>query len=418
MKGENKMYFYKLNGNTLFSLHNHEGLSAITEQEASRDNDVIYFLKKLDPQKSRRSFALTHPSLIYTDLEGLNLLCLNTNKSYDLPQWLLEKIQLSQVIAINTSYTDWQQVLTQRYPSKWRINIVGIGDVGSTLLMGLRLLGEENIKEIGIYDRDINKLKRWEFEVNQINNIGVNLPPVKILKEEEVFDCDLFAFCVTARVPAIGEENVDVRMVQLEENSKIINIYGKMAREAKYRGIFAVVSDPVDLLCKSVYISSNQDSSGNFNYKGLYPEQVRGYGLGVMNARAMYYANKSDTTKHFLNEGRVFGPHGADLVVANSIKNYNEKLSMDLTEKTCTANLELRKIGFKPYIAPALSSGALSLIATITGQWHYSATYMGGVYMGSKNRLTSLGTELEMLELPDPLFARLEKTYNKLREML
>jgi len=238
-----------------------------------------------------------------------------------------------------------------------------------------------------------------------------NLPNVRILQEEEVFDCDLFAFCIAARVPAIGEEKVDVRMVQLEENTKIMNIYSKMARETKFKGIFAVVSDPVDLLCKAALIASNADTNGTLDLKGLCPEQIRGYGLGVMNARALYYANQEESTQHFSVEGRVFGPHGEDLIVADSIENYNEHLSTDLTYKTRTANLELRKIGFKPYIAPALSSGALSIIATIKGQWHYSATFMGGVYMGAKNRLLPQGTELEMLNLPHSLYAKLEKTH-------
>jgi uncharacterized protein YceK len=93
-------------------------------------------------------------------------------------------------------------------------------------------------------------------------------------------------------------------------------------------------------------------------------------------------------------------------------------ISIALTNKTRTANLELRKTGFKPYIAPALSSGAFSIISTIKGEWHYSATFMGGVYMGSKNRLSLQGTELEMLDLPHSLYTRLEKTYNRLRALL
>lgn len=413
------MYYYRLDDKTLVSTFNYQDINKITEQEAASDAGKIYVLKQLDPLKSRKSFVLTHPSLIFNESEELNLLRLPLEDSYDLPKWLLDKINNNQVIAINTSYNNWKEVLNYSTPKKWRINIAGLGDVGGTLLIGLRLLGADCIQEIGIYDRDLNKLKRWEFEINQINGVSIpSLPPVKILQEEEVFDCDLFAFCIAARVPAVGEEKVDVRMVQLEENSKIINIYGKMARESKFKGIFAVVSDPVDLLCKAAYIASNSDLNGNFDFNGLNPEQIRGYGLGVMNARALYYANQEKSTMHFSKEGRAFGPHGEDLVIADSIENYNEATSITLTQKTITANLELRKVGFKPYIAPALSSGALSILSTIKGEWHYSATFMGGVYMGSKNRLTNSGTELEMLNIPDSLYNRLEKTYNKLRDLL
>ena len=43
-----------------------------------------------------------------------------------------------------------------------------IGRCGGTLLIGLRLLGGEFIDTIGIYDRNLNRLKRWEYELNQI----------------------------------------------------------------------------------------------------------------------------------------------------------------------------------------------------------------------------------------------------------
>ena len=413
------MYYYKLNDKTLISTFQYEDLMSITEEDASKDTSTIYLLKRLDPKTSRRSFSVTHPSLIFTKKEDLSLIQFNKSSYPQLPQWLLKKIEDKQVTAVNTLYEDWQKVLNYALPKKWRIHIAGLGDVGGTLLIGLRLLGADVIEEIGIYDRDIHKLKRWEFEVNQISSLdGARLPNVKILEEEQVFDCDLFAFCIAGRVPAVGEEQVDVRMVQLEENSKIINLYGKNAREAGFEGIFAVVSDPVDLLCKSVYLASNRDADGNLDTMGLSPEQIRGYGLGVMNARALYYAKQSQDTQHFIKEGRAFGPHGQDLVIADSIEHYNEAISLFLTEKARTANLELRKTGFKPYIAPALSSGALSIIATIKGEWNYSATFMGGVYMGSKNRLTQEGTEVEMLDLPDALYHRLETTYHKLRDAL
>lgn len=412
------MYYYQYHDKILASSTSYEGLEPVSKEQAAMDQGVLYYLVNLKPGYSRSSFALSHSSLMDIQEEGLHLLR-SKDPSSDLPQWLLEKIKHLRVKAVNTAYKDWKDHLDEDPPKKWRIHLSGIGDVGSTLLMGLRLLGGDCIKEIGIYDRDLNKLQRWEFEINQIVDINQsNLPPVRILKEEEVFDCDLFAFCITTSIPAVGEEKVDVRMVQFEGNSKIVSTYSRMARSSGYQGIFAVVSDPVDLLCKSAYLASNEDHQGNLDYRGLKPEQIRGYGLGVMNARALYYAQQCPDTVHFKEEGRVFGPHGADLVVADSIENYNEERSLNLTYKTIRANLKLRSIGFKPYIAPALSSGALSLIATIKGDWHYSATFMGGVYMGAKNRLTPVGTEIEMLNLPDHLYSRLENTYRKLRDTL
>ena len=137
-----------------------------------------------------------------------------------------------------------------------------------------------------------------------------------------------------------------------------------------------------------------------------------------MNGRAVYYASKNPLTASYDAEGRAFGPHGQGLIIANSIENYDEKLSEYLTEKTLGANLEVRAVGYKPFIAPALSSGALSIIATIKGNWHYSATYIGGAYMGAKNRLTPSGTELERLNLPVELERKLEETFERLADII
>jgi hypothetical protein len=79
------------------------------------------------------------------------------------------------------------------------------------------------------------------------------------------------------------------------------------------------------------------------------------------------------------------------------------------------ANLEVRKTGFKPYIAPALSSGAISIIYTLEGKYHYSSNYLAGVYMGAKNRNLPSGLDIEKIQMPDKLFERIKKTYNKLK---
>ncbi len=146
----------------------------------------------------------------------------------------------------------------------------------------------------------------------------------------------------------------------------------------------------------------------------LLPEQIQGYGLGVMNARAAYYAKKDVRFASFLTEGRAYGPHGADLVIANSIAQYDDALSRALTQLAVEANLRTRELGFKPYIAPAISSAAISLLLTLRGEWHYSSNFLGGIYMGCKNRSTPFGLETEILPLPEPLFARIRQAAENL----
>ena len=138
-------------------------------------------------------------------------------------------------------------------------------------------------------------------------------------------------------------------------------------------------------------------------------------GEKVLVMKPQTYMNLSGESVAFLTEGRTYGPHGADLVAANSIEHYDDALSRELTERVVQANLEMRRLGFKPYVAPALSSGALSLLACLRGQWHCSSTYLDGVFMGARNRLLPTGTELERLPLPEALQGRLADTMERLR---
>ncbi|MBQ5682872.1 MAG: lactate dehydrogenase, partial [Peptococcaceae bacterium] len=267
-----------------------------------------------------------------------------------------------------------------------------------------------------IYDFNENLCQRWEHEINQIAYPWQydTMPHVKVLKQDELFQCDVFVFCASKAIPPVGSDVKDVRMVQLAANGAIISQYGKMAREAGFQGLFAVVSDPVDPLCQRAWKASNEDENGVFDGKGLRPEQVQGYGLGVMNSRAAYYAKQDSRFTQFLTEGRAYGPHGQQLVIADSIANYNHELSMELTKKTVEANLEVRALGYKPYIAPAISSAAISILLTIRGEWHYSSNYLGGIFMGAKNRSTVYGVELEHLPLPEQVLNRLQAVVDEL----
>jgi hypothetical protein len=412
------MFYYLIHNRLVVSLEPLNQFKEIGETQAKTIPGKVYFAYRKDPERFRRSFALTDISLVFLEEEGINLL-VSPEKVNDYPiaPWIRKRINDGLATAVNIAYPNWQNVLINKLPDdQWRINIIGLGDVGGTLLSGLRLLGGKKIRVIGIYDQDRKKVDRWVYEANQILApfCDTDYPQVIGISQGDIFNCDIFVFCVSAGVPPVGQEEKDVRLAQLEGNARIVKFYAQMARETGFPGIFAVMSDPVDLLCRSAFDASNRDEKGSKDYLGLAPEQIRGYGLGVMNARTAYYAQKKPETKRYLSEGRAYGPHGDGLVIANSIENYDDILSQYLTEKACKANLKVRSLGFKPYVAPALSSGALPLLATMEGKWHYSATFMGGVFMGAKNRLTPAGTELERLPLPEKLINRLQDTYERL----
>lgn len=281
-----------------------------------------------------------------------------------------------------------------------KINILALGDVGATLLLGLRLLGGDVCNTIGVRDLSNETEERYVKEINQIvspeEGIG-DMPEVLRVSDDELYQCDILVFCATAGIPSGG----DVRMAQYKANKRIMESCVEAALSHDFSGSLFIVSDPVDPLCQ-VAVNS-----------GIRKDRVRGFGLGVMHARALYY----DDTKIYAREGRVFGPHGQGLVVANSVKSYEHQASMELTAKTVMANTKVRELGFKPYIAPALSSGALSILAAIRGSWHYSALSFGAEFLGVRNKWMPHCDVIEDLALKPILFDRINTAYQSLKRI-
>lgn len=303
---------------------------------------------------------------------------------------------------------------------KNRVNIIALGDVGTTMLIGLRLLGSDVIESIGLADINQKNLKRLEIEINQVRYpFGEPaLPPVRVISESEVFDADLVLFCAARGVPPVkpGEQPpADVRMAQLDANADIVHSYARLARQAGYQGLWCDISDPVDPLAAEFLMAS-----------GLKPWQVKGFGLGVMNARAAYYAGQDGLAPEYAAEGRAYGPHGKGLVIANSLISYDDGLSRHLSDLALGANLKVRELGYKPYIAPSLSSAALSILTLLRGGWHYSSVWFGGrtaegvergAFLGIKNRMTPSGVEVEDLPLDDALYDRIFEAYKSLYDL-
>ena len=329
-------------------------------------------------------------------------------------RWLTDGSALERPLTVvNLRHPRWQDALafTAPKPGKKRVHLLAVGDVGGTLLTALKLLGGYCISAIGIRDLNENTVARWVTEMGQVAwpwDYGA-LPEVEAIPENQLFDCDVFIFAATKAIPAVGSIVQDVRMAQFAANRPLAEHFAKQAREARFGGLFVVLSDPVDPLCKAAWLASNAAPDGTLDHRGLLPEQVQGFGLGVMNARAAYFAKQNPRFASFLTEGRAFGPHGEDLVLANSIAHYDDALSRELTEKVAHANLEMRKLGYKPYVAPALSSGAISILLTLRGEWHYGAVYFGGIYMGCRTRYTAVGLETEVLDMPAALFERIRQ---------
>ena len=391
------------------------------EETAPLDGVPLYVLVHGDPVLGRGSFRVTHPGQLEKP-HGLEVLDASRLTMPELDTPVAAALARGQLTAVNMDRPNWEAALTAKSKAgKKRVNILAIGDVGSTLLTGLKLMGGDVIESIGICDLSEQITARWEFEMGQIALPWQYdaMPEVEVIPPERLFDCDMFVFVASKGIPPVGSQVQDVRMYQFENNAKIVAHYARMARQAGFRGLWCAVSDPVDPLAKTAYLESNKDENGVFDGKGLRPEQVQGFGLGVMNARAAYYAKRDERFASFLDQGRSFGPHGTGLTIANSIEHYDDALSQELTQLTVTANLKMREIGFKPYVAPALSSGALSLLLTLRGEWHCGSVFLDGIYMGVKNRFTPYGLETELLpHIPNELYGRIVDAAEHLKEVL
>lgn len=290
---------------------------------------------------------------------------------------------------------------------KVKLNVLALGDVGSTLAMALMLRGADAIEKIGLCDINPASAARFEFEFGQFSmpTDYHAFPEVCAVAPEDVFDCDVFVFCAALGVPKVGAEQGDVRMMQLQRNVKLVQSYAERSLKDGFEGEFFVVSDPVDPLCKGALDA------------GVPRNRIQGFGLGVMNARAAYFAKKDPSLTQYLTEGRAYGPHGSGLVIADSITNYNHEKSLELSKLTITANLKMREMGFKPYIAPAVSSGALSIIENLRGNWHYSSACFGGAFWGMKNRRAAGGLEIENPDLDEKLMDRIRASYEELKNI-
>ena len=376
------------------------------------------FLTGRDPREGRSSWRLTD-SRQASSPEDIRWLDSRRLEGPALPREAEEALGAGPVQAVNIRHPKWREAagFCVPRPGKKRVHLLAVGDVGGTLLTALKLLGRDCVSSIGIRDLNENTVARWTAEMGQIAwpwDYGA-LPEAEPVSAEDLFRCDVFLFAATRSVPAVGSQVQDVRMAQLEANRAIVESYARQARRDGFRGLFIVLSDPVDPLCRAAWLASNRDEGGNWDGLGLLAEQIQGFGLGVMNARAAYFAKQDPRFSSFLTEGRTFGPHGRGLVAANSIAHYNGALSQELTELALEANLRIRDLGFKPYVAPAVSSGAMQLLLALRGQWHCGSVPLGGVWFGCRSRFTPYGLEVETLAMPDALFARLQETERMLR---
>ncbi len=394
----------------------HGGLLPEGAVAVSKPFTPLVFLVSREPRTSRGFFAI-HSIAELDEPEGVELLLPPAQELQ--PDEVANFVRLHGASVVNTAFSRWLNVLSAYFAlitKRPRVNLVGLGNVGGTTALGLKLLGT-GLTEIGIYDRDEKQCLRYEAELNQVLPVREDepLPQIRIVTEDELFRCDALLFTAARAVPEVGAESGgDVRMMQYEANRALLKDYAKRARESEFCGMFCQISDPVDQLSRAMFLMSNTNERGEFDGAGLLPEQVRGFGLGVMHARAEYCARCDGISTQNL---RVYGPHGNGLVIANAPnEGYDYAISRQLTHQAETANLFVRSLGFKPYLAPGLSSATVSVLRALRGDWHDGAVPLGGAYFGCRAKLGAAGPELRRERLHPELMQRITESYRKLEE--
>ncbi len=378
----------------------------------------LVFLVRRDPLCSRGIFAISEPGEL-SEPEGTGLLLPPPS---GIPEGMgpeaVELIRSEGACVLNTAFARCFDLLPRFLHPKtegFRLNMAGLGDVGGTVLTGLVLLGTR-VSELGVFDFYRPLMDRYRLELSQILPTAPERVMPRIVPKEEaaLFDGDAFLFTASKGVPPPGSEVRDVRLTQYAANRELLKGYARQARAEGFSGLFCQISDPVDQLARYVFLESNRDEDGHFDFQGLLPEQVRGFGLGVMEARAR---STADSWRVEFANGTVFGPHGRDLIAANDPgEGYDDTLSCSLSEAAAAANLEVRALGFKPYIAPGLSSAAISILAALSGTRHAAAVPLDGTYFGCHSRLTRLGPRLERRALHPALYGRIQAVHHKLKE--
>lgn len=101
--------------------------------------------------------------------------------------------RLTAVNALHPRHKAALDFVTPR-PGKKRVHLLAVGDVGSALLLALKLLGGDVISTAGICDLSERTVSRWVTEMGQISWPWdyEALPEVEAVGPEGLFGCDVF----------------------------------------------------------------------------------------------------------------------------------------------------------------------------------------------------------------------------------
>ena len=127
----------------------------------------LVFLVQRDGENSRGLYAVSALAEVW---ETESVRCLTPLEQSCTGGDLEDFVAKNGATVLNVTFSNAFSVL-QKYlqpkRSGFRVTLVGLGDVGGTVLTGLKLLGHE-IDEVAIYDPNTAMCSRYEMELNQV----------------------------------------------------------------------------------------------------------------------------------------------------------------------------------------------------------------------------------------------------------
>ncbi|MCR5482451.1 MAG: hypothetical protein K6F52_06615 [Clostridia bacterium] len=295
-----------------------------------------------------------------------------------------------------------------------RVNIINLGQLGGAVLFSLKLLGGEVIESIGIFDNDSRRARRYELEMNQSafeENTG-EVQQTEAVDENRIFDCDMILFCAKLAEDMDDIRKYEDRQTMFEYNREEIVRFAGAANDWGFEGTFGIVAESSDMLCAACMGA------------GISPERIRGFDLGVMASRAEYIIKTEEGLFEKIDPAkmRVFGYLGKDFIFANSLGEFDEELSKEMTRMLQKSAMKIKMTGAAPYICTAVASGTHSVIAFLKEEWHYSTVYLGkpgekGGFFGIFNRPYESENLIEKEAVPDVLFHMLSAAFERHRAL-
>ena len=202
------MYYYRRGETVLASLLPDLPLEP-AERPAAGSPGI--FLIDRDPAAGRASFCVSDPRQLTARAEDVSWLdpARMGTAVPALPRRIQRSIDARLLRAVNIRHPRWEELLApaRRQPvGKCRVNLLAVGDVGSTLLTALKLLGGDCIERIGVCDLNEKAVSRWVAELGQVSWPWAYdaLPDVVPAAQEDLFQCDVFLFAATKGVPPGG----------------------------------------------------------------------------------------------------------------------------------------------------------------------------------------------------------------------